>query len=181
MPASKRISIYTGGIPLFLFSFLILLSMFGFVGTILHFSWKGFSFFGCLLFAWMISYFIIYLLSNRISVTDTTISFSFVSREINRKLFPIVEKSSVALDAVRAILLGKPKHVKEFLTNQRQGTDFDSNVDITGLQYRLTPVIQILLKDSEVVCIDTKPFTKKNIFRILKALKASGIAIVELQ
>jgi hypothetical protein len=181
MKSEIKIAIHTGGIPLFLFLGIILLFLFALIMTIPHIP-KNVTIFvpGCILYTWVILYVINYLMSNNIILTEQDLNFSIVSRELNHRLFPISVKSSIPLDNIRGILLGKPKQLKIYLKEHKQDIDFKSNIDINRYLLKLTSVIQIIPKNGEHLFIDTKPFTKRDILNLLKYLQTIEIPIIDL-
>ena len=178
---NDKISIYTGGLPLYFFSIFILMFFIAFLFSIKSLIFNKFEIilvWGIVLYIWLISYFFFYLLSNKITLHKDCMSVSIVSRKFNRNIWPSVEKKLINFIDIYALYVGKNIYLKEYNKSKPISKEdiinFNDNIILNDQS-----IICIILNNSINYNIDTKPFTKKSLKKIIKILQMKNIMIIQ--
>lgn len=161
----EKIIIRSGGFVVYFFTALIVMFTVIIVGYVRHIHTiiqnEPFSLVGLLLVIWMIAYLIAYIRSNSIEVAENRLNISFVKRSLMSSFLPNVVRKEIELKNIKSIRIASAEALDE------------ANFPMT----KYTPLLKIIEKQGKSYIIDTKPFSKKDFYRLMKVLSQAGVPV----
>lgn len=214
---NKTIVLYTSGIPLVLFSALTIMCLWvavaGTGASLISIIQKDNAVFlhmrveynclvpvilvvGDIFYAWMIYYFIFYLLSNRIVLSnDSLIIEEYVmpynsSQDVTKYLVPKKRRLEIKIENIKSIILGSGRSLRR-LAKEKNDSFLKAQINAikqeelpligaAGLTWharQFSPSILIIEKDNKKHFISVKPFSKRGVLKLLNNFKERTIII----
>ena len=129
---------------------------------------------GCILQIAILSYSCYYILISKVTVYDDHIKFQYPIRGSYR-----TAQGNIFISNISCVYIGKENFVRKHLNERQKGSlnhfykQFEHGLYSSAIRFGISyaDVLVIILKDDNVVIVNTKPFSQKGLQKLLHELE----------